>query len=109
MDFRARFLRTYWLETTLFVWRCRVAATSSFKSCQQPISADLFFSGFFLIIKELQPGDYFAQDVNGHAVRFEVIAIQPVGHEYQVTFRSAAGDCSAHYSARAVIATATLH
>ncbi|WP_139798800.1 hypothetical protein [Andreprevotia lacus] len=62
-----------------------------------------------MIIRELQPGDCFAQDVNGHAVCFEVIAIQAVGHQYQVTFRSDGGVSSARYSPSAVIATAMLH
>ncbi|MBV8468203.1 MAG: hypothetical protein JO218_19830 [Burkholderiales bacterium] len=58
-----------------------------------------------MIVKELQPGDSFAQYVNGHAVRFEVIDVRPLGREFEITFRSSAGDSSARYPGRAVITT----
>ena len=56
-----------------------------------------------MFIKELQPGDRFAQSLNGQTVGFEVIAIRNAGRQYQVTFRSSLGESSARYSANACI------
>lgn len=61
-----------------------------------------------MIIKELQPGDFIAQSLNGQTVRFEVIGIKHAGRQVQVTFRSPLGISSADYHGNAYIA-ATRH
>ncbi|WP_028453852.1 hypothetical protein [Chitinilyticum litopenaei] len=57
-----------------------------------------------MIIRDLQPGDCFAQHLDGQTVRFEVIAIQTTGRQIQVTFRSPMGISSANYHRNAYIA-----
>ncbi|MDK2125708.1 hypothetical protein [Parachitinimonas caeni] len=56
-----------------------------------------------MIIKELQPGDRFIQNHHGENICFEVIAINPVGRQYEVSFRSQLGEASAYYPGNAHI------
>ncbi|MBE9608286.1 hypothetical protein [Chitinilyticum piscinae] len=56
-----------------------------------------------MIIRDLQPGDCFAQELNGQTVRFEVLAIDATGRQVQVTFRSPQGVSSAAYHRNAYI------
>lgn len=54
-------------------------------------------------IKDLKQGDRITQQVDSSTISFEVLSIQPIGHRFLVTFRSAFGIESACYPGDAFI------
>jgi len=54
-------------------------------------------------VQELKAGDHFVQDNHGQAVHFEVIAVERIGRQYQVSFRSNLGQGSARYYGNAYL------
>lgn len=54
-------------------------------------------------VKELVPGDRIVDFCKGDDESYEVIAVRPLGHRFEVTFRSCHGEASAHYNGNAYI------
>ena len=49
------------------------------------------------------PGDRIVDFCKGDDEHYEVIAVRPLGHRFEVTFRSHRGEASAHYNGSAYI------
>jgi hypothetical protein len=54
-------------------------------------------------VKELMPGDRIVDFCKGDDEHYEVIAVRPLGHRFEVTFRSHRGEASAHYNGNAYL------
>ncbi|HEY9101678.1 hypothetical protein [Chitinimonas sp.] len=56
-----------------------------------------------MFIQQLKAGDHFTQENHGEAIRFEVLAIEQIGSQFQVWFRSKLGLSDARYHGKAVL------
>ncbi|GAB3260478.1 hypothetical protein [Chitinimonas naiadis] len=56
-----------------------------------------------MIIQHLKAGDHFTQESHGEAIRFEVVAVEQIGSQYQVWFNSKLGMSDARYSGKAYL------
>ncbi|GLR12068.1 hypothetical protein QWZ03_15580 [Chitinimonas viridis] len=54
-------------------------------------------------VQELKAGDHFVQDRHGESIRFEVLAVECVGRQFQVSFQSRLGQGSARYFGNAYL------
>ncbi|QDQ27136.1 hypothetical protein FNU76_12610 [Chitinimonas arctica] len=54
-------------------------------------------------VQELKVGDQFVQENHGEAIRFEVLAVEQVGRQFQVWFQSRLGQGSARYNGNAYL------
>ncbi|TJZ77305.1 hypothetical protein [Chitiniphilus eburneus] len=57
-----------------------------------------------IAVHQLQPGDYVTEQIDGRAMRLDIIAIVPQGRQVEVTFRSPLGLSRANYLATACMA-----
>lgn len=56
-----------------------------------------------MIIRDLKAGDHFTQEIHGEQIQFKVLAIEPIGRQFNVELESRLGRASARYMGHAYL------